>query len=147
MISVSYTSICTFLLVFLFYSDLFPQTAYIQTDSAYHYGVKLIPGNSRQNSRMIIHDQDSVLIKYSPAEIIGYGFSKDKQYVSKEITIRGEPTKVFLHRLEKGDISLYFYKDCLTRRFFLEKQGLPLVEIERKETGSSIQVVNDYLSD
>jgi len=69
---------------------------------------------------------------YEPGSIVGYGFQNDKVFQSREISLKGEPSKVvFLEVLVKGRVSLYKFE----RALFVEKEGIPLQQLisETKE--------------
>ena len=71
-------------------------------------------------------------IIYEPGSIIGYGFQNDKAFQSREISLKGQSSKVvFLEVLVKGRVSLYKFE----RALFVEKEGTPLQQLisETKE--------------
>jgi len=69
-------------------------------------------------------------IRYSPDEIIAYRFYNSRYYVSKEGL---DGRKVFLEFLIKGKVSIYYLRDEKGDHYFIEKDGLNMVEIPYEE--------------
>lgn len=74
-------------------------------------------------------DANQNIIKYSPDDILGYRFIKDKYYVSREINSK----KVFLEYLIKGKINIYYMRDDARDHYFIEKQNQKLLELPYEE--------------
>ena len=65
-------------------------------------------------------------ITYEPQNTIGYGFGNDKAFQSREISIKGKPSKVaFLEVIVRGLVSLYKFEDV----YFIEKNGTGLQQL------------------
>jgi hypothetical protein len=92
-------------------------------------GAKLINGGAIQNARQCQIEFKKQTLIYSPDEVKEYGFKDGRIYLARIIKINNEEKKVFLERLNKGKINLYYYKDKYGRGFYLEKDSGQLVEI------------------
>ncbi|MCU0459873.1 MAG: outer membrane beta-barrel protein [Bacteroidales bacterium] len=103
--------------------------AYIETDSLYASGIKLIPGSSRDNAQFIVQEKKGMKIKYTPDQLNEYGFSGGPVYKSRTISVDGQPRRVFLERIRHGEITLYYYTEKGLRTFYLEKDSTVFVEI------------------
>jgi len=66
---------------------------------------------------------------YHPGEISGYRFINGKYYITKEF----DGKLVFLEYLVKGKLNIYFINDEHGERYFLDKEGVELVEIPYSE--------------
>lgn len=109
---------------------------YITNDTATTHGVRLIDGGTIENARYckILRGKDTV--RYTPYDLVEYGFKNGKVYVSKDISMKGEPRRVFLERIVDGPPTLYYYRYPGGSTFFLEKEDAPLNEIPfRNEQG------------
>jgi hypothetical protein len=71
----------------------------------------------------------ATVVEYKPTDIQGYRFKDDRYFVAKEI----EGEKVFLEFLIKGKISIYYLRNLLEERYFIEKEGEKLTELPYKE--------------
>jgi opacity protein-like surface antigen len=108
---------------------LFAQNSYVSTDSVLSVGVRVLDGGDRKNSIICQVKKGRVLYKYKPKEINEYGFKGGRVYVSREIQIGNSMKSVFLERLTKGGISLYYYKGQKEKVFFVEKATTPFAEL------------------
>jgi len=102
--------------------------AYVATDSSLSTRVKLIQSRPKDNSQFIRQETITGLVKHSPEQLSEYGFKNGTVFVSREILLEGKSKKVFLERLAKGQITLYYYIDKDTKTFFLELDSV-LVEL------------------
>jgi len=74
-------------------------------------------------------DSDNTIDSYSPNDIIAFRFLRSKFYVSKEINHK----KVFLEYLIKGKVNIYYMRDEKGDHYYLDKEGVKLVEIPYEE--------------
>lgn len=84
--------------------------------------------------------KDGNITVYAPDEIEGYAFSDGRVFVAAEV----DGTNVFLERLAKGVISLFYLRDENADRYFLDKEDLRLTELVydkeiRKVDGKSLE--------
>lgn len=107
--------------------------SYYSTSSVTFVNVKLFDSGDLNNSKFIRVKKNGELIQYTPYEVNEYGFKDGRIYVSKEIQIPDAPEKVFLERLVKGDVTLYYYKGKNTKMFFIENDSLGLFELPKYE--------------
>jgi hypothetical protein len=140
----------TFNLVFL-YSLLVAQNDYFSTDSLSSYGIKLIDGGAYKNSMQCEVKKGERSIIYGPDKVVEFGFSDGRVYVRKSIRIDTIERKVFLERLVRGKINLYFYKGDMGRTFFLQKDSSGLISIPKKDKENSNiiykDIFNNYVQD
>lgn len=110
------------------------QNAYLSTDSLTYIGIKLIDGGSDlKNSQFCQVKQEDKIIKYTPYEVKEYGFKDGRVYLSREIHITDSSKMVFLERLQKGKMNLYYYKGKSIKTYFIEKDSTMFVEIPKKD--------------
>jgi hypothetical protein len=82
-------------------------------------------------------------VKYKPFEIQGYRFTDGKFYVSKTISLRTfdeanvseatETKDVFLEYLLNGIVNLFYYKDAVVVRYFIEDKDGKIYELSNDE--------------
>ncbi|MBN2750184.1 MAG: outer membrane beta-barrel protein [Bacteroidales bacterium] len=104
------------------------------TDSSVSMGVKLIYGSDFVNSRVCQVLQGNKVIKYSPYEVKEFGFKDGSVYVSREVHFADSSRRVFLSRLVKGEITLYYYRAKGIKTFFIEKDSSLFVELPRRNS-------------
>jgi hypothetical protein len=131
----------TLLLLIAFIS--YGQKGYYKKDTCMFLGVKMISGGNKLNSRLCQIDTEKKILTYSPEEISEYGLNDGRVYISRSIAINNKEQKIFLERLNKGNINLYFYKDNNGRKFFIERDGGQLIEIFK--TGDDNEGYKDIL--
>ena len=102
---------------------------YIQTDSAVTLGIYMVNGLPKQNAQFIAVKRKAGEIRYYPEQLTGYGFRGGPEYISRSITVNGKPKRVFLERISKGRINLYYYTEKGFKTYFLEKDSTVFVEI------------------
>ncbi len=68
-----------------------------------------------------------------PAEYKGYGFDDGRRFTAFQIKDGDQSKMVFLEVLFKGRINLYYLRESLTERFFIQKEELGLVELSYSE--------------
>lgn len=107
------------------------QKNYYATKNEISYGVYLIKGNDIQNSKFCHVIKDNEYIKLLPDEILEYGFKDGSVYFSKEIFLSNVYKQVFLERLVKGPINLYYFKDEKYKTFFIENDDKILIELPK----------------
>lgn len=123
------------------------QRGHISIDSTTSSGIKLINGGEINNAQFIKMRKGNEIIEYTPEEVKEYGFREGSTYVSKYITISGVPKRVFLERLTKGKLTLYYYREKGLKTFFLEKDSTLLVELPKGEKGSYKTALQQFTSD
>lgn len=68
-------------------------------------------------------------VHYSPYDIKGYRFENGKYYISKEINYE----RFFLEFLIHGKVNIYYLRDDIGDRYFIEKEEIGFKEIPYKE--------------
>jgi hypothetical protein len=122
-----------YLIIFLIQSIIVNgQKGYYVKDSIATVGIRVIDRGAIQNARQCQIGEKNKKLIYSPDEVEEYGFD-DVVYVSRIIKINNEEKKVFLERLNKGKINLYYYRDRHGRTYFLEKGSGKLVELSKND--------------
>lgn len=109
---------------------------YITNDTATTHGVRLIDGGTIENARYcrILRGKDTV--RYTPYDLVEYGFKNGRVYVSKDISMKGESRRVFLERIVDGPPTLYYYRFPGGSTYFLDRKDATLTEIPfRNEQG------------
>ncbi|MBN2349877.1 MAG: outer membrane beta-barrel protein [Bacteroidales bacterium] len=128
-------SLILFLNIFSF--SLFGQRAYYITESTTQMGVNLEDGGDRTNSKFCQVKNGEIIKRYTPNEVVEYGFKDGRVYVSKQIQIGESLQRVFMERLLTGENTLYYYKGKKIRRFYIEKDSVSLIEISKKSSDNS----------
>ncbi len=123
------------LLICLIANVGYGQNEYYSKDSTLSVGIKLVDRGDIFNSKTCRVKKGDTIIDYSPYEVKEYGFKDGRIYLSKEIQISDSLKKVFLERLTKGEITLYYYKNDNIKTFFLEKENSSIVEIPKRIEG------------
>lgn len=107
----------------------FGQNSFYQTDSVVYYGSVIIDNGLIENAiRCEIKQKTNNLI-YSPDEVLGYGFSDGRVYVSKQIQIGDSIKRVFLLRLVEDKTTLYVYYGKAHKVFYIEKDSASVIEL------------------
>jgi hypothetical protein len=109
------------------FSLISAQSDYFATDTSTTVGVSLIDGGKIQNSSLCQLKIKKKIIQYSPYQVQEYGFKDGRVYISREISLGDTSGRVFLQRLSKGHINLYYYKSRGSGLYFLEKDSSVLV--------------------
>ncbi|HEY4785158.1 MAG TPA: outer membrane beta-barrel protein [Bacteroidales bacterium] len=123
------------LLILLFIiqtSVLFGQRGYYAKDTLMCVGVELVDGGSIQNAKQCQIKQKDKTLVFSPDEVKEYGFDNERVYFSRIIHVDNSEKRVFLERICKGKINLYYYRDKHGRRFFIENDTTRLIELRKK---------------
>ncbi len=110
----------------------FGQSEYFSTDSSTSVGIKLIDGGDLINSQFCQVKKGEKTIQYTPYEVKEFGFKDGQIYISKEIQIADSSKRVFLERLHKGNITLYFYRGKGIKTFFIEKDSTLFIEVPKQ---------------
>lgn len=105
------------------------RNSYIETDSMMTSGINLVNGSPHQNAQFIVEKRKTGENRYFPDRLKGYGFSGGPEYISKSIIVNGQSKRVFLERIRKGRINLYYYTEKGFTTYFLEKDSTVFVEI------------------
>ncbi|MCB8998996.1 MAG: hypothetical protein H6540_02860 [Bacteroidales bacterium] len=81
-------------------------------------------GGSLRNSTLCVFktEKKASPTKYTPDEILSYGFEKGNIYQTKELSFKGSYRKVFTDVLIKGDVSLFEFSRNREMRFILQKK-------------------------
>ena len=128
-----------FLLAVIVNSPLVAQLAYYTTDSSTCFGIEVVNRGAYYNSKqceVLIGNKPHIL---GPDKVKEYRLSNGRIYFSRRVLIEGVSKKVFLERIVKGKINLYYYKGDKGSKFFLDKDSLGFVEIvKRDEKGNSV---------
>ncbi|MBN1416088.1 MAG: PorT family protein [Bacteroidales bacterium] len=122
------------LLLFIPSTVIVGQKGYYVKDSTMTVGVQMLDGGLVQNARSCQIKVKDRIITYTPYEVDEYGFKDDKVYIARIITLDQVEKKVFLERLSKGNLTLYYYKDKNGSKFFLEKESGQMIEISKNDS-------------
>ena len=108
---------CALALFFPF--ALVGQTTYYKTDSLLVVGgFKIIDAGEKLNSQLCRIQKMNKENDLPPTVVLEYGLSSGQVYVAKSIKIDGSEQKVFLERLVKGKITLYYYRGKGRKTYF-----------------------------
>ncbi len=145
------TSICLNLLltVCLFFSlsELYAQQDYIIIDHGRRIeGMRIKDNGPVENAHLCQVMGVLDLTDYRPEQLVGYGFGKGKDFVSKEIVVNDVRKKVFLELLTAGRFDLYYYAAKEGGRFFLEKEDESFLELQRGEESGDQEDFQQLLS-
>lgn len=130
--------------IFLFLVSLFPISLAAQHINYYEKanttitGINLVNGgdiNNAQFCKVITRNNSK---KFTPHEVIEYGFNNGQTYVARDITVSGMKKRVFLERLAKGKLNLYFYKNNYLKLYFIETDSAQLIEIPQKKGKNTV---------
>jgi len=132
-------------IIFLNQATLLGQNEFYSTASSSYVGVKLIDGGDRDNSRFCKVKKGEQILIYTPYEVTEYGFRDGRRYVSKEIRLPDSTQRVFLERLAKGKINLYYYQGKGIKTFFWEKDTTLFIELTKHGDDPENSRFNDYL--
>ncbi len=124
------------IIISLFSTITFGQYGYYSTDSATFSGVKLVNGSDKMNARLCRIKVGDSIIQYTPYEVKAYGFENGPEYVSKTIQVSDSAKRVFLERLDKGKLTLYYYKGNGIKTYFLDNGNNSLIELPKREKGN-----------
>ena len=72
---------------------------------------------------------ESNIAEYTPYDIAAYRFPDSKYYVSREVSGK----RVFLEFLIKGEVNIYYLRDEIGNRYFIDKEGMSLAEMPYEE--------------
>lgn len=88
-----------------------------------------------RNARVCVFKptSEASMQEFLPFSIKGYRFNDGKYYVSREVTLDGQPTPLFLEYLVNGIADLYFYGDGTSYHYFMEKTDGKLFELTNEE--------------
>jgi hypothetical protein len=107
----------------------FGQNSYYSINNTINFGATVIEGDEITNSKYCQIKINDQVVRYTPYEASGYGFMNGTEYVSKEIIISDTIARVFLQKLFKGSINLYYYHGPSSKRYFIEKDSSGLTEL------------------
>jgi hypothetical protein len=113
--------------------NLFCQKGYYFSDSTSSYGIYIVDGGARSNSKICQVKQKDRIVIFTPDELKEYGFENGKTYISKKIQINDSNQQVFLERVFSGKINLYYYKGQQSFTYFIEKDSSFLIELSKKK--------------
>lgn len=125
----------------------FGQQNYFYTDSLNSSGISIVDGGSRRNSQQFELKEGEKTVIYSPGVVKEYGFKDGRVYVARKINFGDTLKWVFLERLVKGKINLYFYQGAREKKFFLEKNNLNMVELLKTDSSKENFTFRDLLKD
>lgn len=78
-------------------------------------------------------DMENKPIEYQPGEIKTYGFVEGKYYVSKDVPIEQDTTKLFLEYLINGIVDVYYCRDMSGDHYYVEKEGMRLTALDDED--------------
>lgn len=109
----------------------FGQNNYYSRNGSTFFGVELIESDEVTNSKYCQVKEKEETKRYTPYEVSEYGFKSGKEYFSREIRLNDTLIKVFLERLSKGTISLYYYHGPHDKKLYIEKDKSGLIELTK----------------
>ncbi len=107
------------------------QDGFFLTDTTISAGVKIIDNGEYINARLCEVKKGKTIEKYSPDEILSYGFDNDKIFISKEIPYNEDTVRFFLEQLSEGEYVLYYLADKKQSTFFIEKDSTNFFEFPK----------------
>jgi len=123
------------------------QSNYYVRDSVSSAGVKMIEGTDMSNSRVCLVINGNKIEEYTPAQVSEYGFKNGRVYLARKIQSGDTLKAVFLERLVKGKISLYYYRGPGIKEFFLEKENGTFEALPVNDKSGFHSALADALSD
>ncbi len=106
------------------------QNEYYLTDSIISVGKDMV--DYYQNPDFVLIKEGDKFVKRSPDEIKEFGCKDGRVYLSKNIATTGSTHRIFLERLTKGELTLYYYKHKGGKSFFLEKDSTSFFELSKR---------------
>ncbi len=122
----------------------FCQKGYFFKDSVASMGVQMVTDNEITNAMYCQVQRGTQVVVYRPQDIQEYGFNDGRSYISRRVIINGIEKLVFLERLSKGSVSLFYYRDETCRKYFIEKNNDGLVELQK---ATFRDVVRTYMNE
>lgn len=130
---VNMKDIVSVLILILSCCSAFGQRGFYATDKKAFVGVKIIDKGRIENARWCVVNRGNKIEKYSPNDVVTYGFSERRTYVSKKITYSGFSDNFFLEQLTKGELSLFYFADKNHQTYFIEKDSTSFFELPKGE--------------
>ena len=113
----------------------FPKGLYYKTGQGHCNGLINYSGSSNNRNCQFRESDNQSKIKYTPDDIIGYGFLNDKYYESRKIVKEDQTSEsVFLEVVVKGLVSLYKYDKI----FYIGKADTAFYKVSNETIKSSI---------
>ena len=106
------------------------QNEYYFKDSSFSTGKNLIGGY--HTSELVQIKVGDHLVQYSPYEIKEFGCKDGRVYISKSVPNGDSTHRVFMERLGKAGLTMYYYKQGWRRHFFIEKDSISTFELPRR---------------
>ena len=126
---------------------LFSQTALLGNDTLVKM-INFIEGTDIENSQVCREKKFDSIITYTPNDINWYQY-KYRRYFSRLVQLENETKRVFLEQITTGRVTLFYYCDIKSSRYFIESDGIELTELTEK-SGDSInfhKLLEKYFSD
>jgi hypothetical protein len=126
---------------------LFSQRAIIGNDSTLKM-ITIIAGNDIQNSQICREAINGTVVIHTPNDISWYRYN-GKRYFSRFIQLNSETKRVFLEQLVTGRVTLYYYRDKSSKRFYIERDSSYFIELIEKSGDSLVfrNILSTYCSD
>jgi hypothetical protein len=106
------------------------QEDYFYTNKTYHIGSELEDGGQAKNAMVCqVRTGFGGIKEYSPYEVSEYGFKNGRVYQARDILENDTLKRVFLERLVKGKMTLFFYRGVNYRKFYVEKDSGQLIAL------------------
>lgn len=92
-------------------------------------------GFTPRDSRVCIFKENKKAkpVKYYPSDLQSYQIYGGKYYVAKDVTVKGEETRVFTLVLLEGDLNLYHQRDDKEISYFIEKDPGELIALVNRD--------------
>lgn len=112
---------------------------YIETDSTYLIGIRLIKEKPKINAQFIRVKKKNEVVEYKPNDLKGYGFKDGSIFESFEININNQKKSYFLEKIYSGSLNLYFLPIDSEKKYFIAQAGgTSLTELPRRDIGESL---------
>ena len=91
-------------------------------------------GNIR-NSRLCTFksSKNAEATKYEPGDIAAFRFINGKFYITKNVKVDNRMQPIFLEYIVDGIADLYYYREASVDRYFVDKEGVDLMELTNEK--------------
>ncbi len=97
------------------------QLGYYVKDTTIQAGVKPVDQGARKNALELAIDYKTRTERFTPEEIVEFGFPDGRVFFSRVISVDGRPQRVFLERIGHGKLDVWCFAGYDGDRFFLER--------------------------
>lgn len=111
------------------------QQAWIMNDSVQRI-INFRKGSDNENAQMCREERNGSVFTYTPNDLLWYRY-EFRLYLSKDIQFEGEAKRVFIEKLVSGKISLYYYSEKNSKRFFIERDSSYFTELIKESKSNT----------